>query len=136
MAWNRRSTAGSASLAESTFKKFERGSAVESIPASSNAVALRRTTGGTAPNGDASALFHAENDGTATITARRRDGATAQRRDGATAQPTTRGLCVLWWSRRGRWRSTCKTPWWEARLADVYPTGHDLVPYAARFGLT
>ncbi|MEU1781465.1 MULTISPECIES: hypothetical protein [Streptomyces] len=43
-----------------------------STPASGDSTALRRTTGRTAPNGDASATFHAEHDGTATITAQRR----------------------------------------------------------------
>lgn len=43
-----------------------------SAPTSSNSTILRRTTGGTKPNGDPSATFHAEHDGTATITAQRR----------------------------------------------------------------
>ncbi|MEV4741942.1 hypothetical protein [Streptomyces sp. NPDC049555] len=43
-----------------------------STPVSSNSTVLRRTTGGTAPNGNASATFRAEHDGTATITAQRR----------------------------------------------------------------
>lgn len=43
-----------------------------STPASSDSDVLRRTTGRTAPNGDASAVFHAEHDGTATVTAQRR----------------------------------------------------------------
>ncbi|MEU7166774.1 hypothetical protein AB0A70_19375 [Streptomyces morookaense] len=42
-----------------------------SAPTSGNSTILRRTTGGTKPNGDASATFHAEHDGTATITAQR-----------------------------------------------------------------
>ncbi|MFI1973318.1 hypothetical protein [Streptomyces cinnamoneus] len=42
-----------------------------STPTSSSIV-LRRTTGGTSPNGDASATFRTEHDGTATITAQRR----------------------------------------------------------------
>ncbi|MFF3920650.1 hypothetical protein ACFYZB_46150 [Streptomyces sp. NPDC001852] len=42
-----------------------------STPTSSNSTVLRRTSGRTAPNGDASATFHAEHDGTATITAQR-----------------------------------------------------------------
>ncbi|MFF8315378.1 hypothetical protein [Streptomyces lydicus] len=43
-----------------------------STPASSNSTVLRRTAGGTSPSGDASAVFHAEHRGTATITAVRR----------------------------------------------------------------
>ncbi|MGW0411727.1 hypothetical protein ACWERI_37785 [Streptomyces collinus] len=43
-----------------------------STPASSDSTVLRRTAGRTAPNGDASAAFHTEHDGTATITAQRR----------------------------------------------------------------
>jgi hypothetical protein len=43
-----------------------------STPASSDSTGLRRTTGRTTPNGDASAVFRAEHDGTATITAQRR----------------------------------------------------------------
>ncbi|MFJ3203665.1 hypothetical protein [Streptomyces sp. NPDC086989] len=43
-----------------------------STPTSSDSTVLRRTTGRTAPNGDAAATFHAEHDGTATITAQRR----------------------------------------------------------------
>ncbi|MFD8998885.1 hypothetical protein [Streptomyces abikoensis] len=42
-----------------------------STPASSDSTVLRRTAGRTAPNGDASATFHAEHEGTATITAQR-----------------------------------------------------------------
>ncbi|MFJ7157033.1 hypothetical protein ACIQUQ_19065 [Streptomyces sp. NPDC101118] len=40
-----------------------------STPASSDSTVLRMTAGRTAPNGDASATFQAEGDGTATITA-------------------------------------------------------------------
>ncbi|KAB7849993.1 hypothetical protein [Streptomyces mobaraensis] len=43
-----------------------------SAPTSSDSTVLRRTAGRTAPNGDASAVFHAVHDGTATITAQRR----------------------------------------------------------------
>ncbi|MBC2878423.1 MULTISPECIES: hypothetical protein [Streptomyces] len=43
-----------------------------STPAASDSAVLRRTAGRTAPNGDASAVFHAEHGGTATITAQRR----------------------------------------------------------------
>ncbi|MFI0742153.1 hypothetical protein ACH4PU_29390 [Streptomyces sp. NPDC021100] len=42
-----------------------------STPASSDSAVLRRTAGRMAPNGDASAAFHAEHPGTATITAQR-----------------------------------------------------------------
>ncbi|MGI5338081.1 hypothetical protein ACQEVS_12110 [Streptomyces sp. CA-181903] len=43
-----------------------------STPTSSDSAVLRLTAGRTAPNGDASATFRAEHDGTATITAERR----------------------------------------------------------------
>ncbi|MER5780292.1 hypothetical protein ABT104_00995 [Streptomyces mobaraensis] len=43
-----------------------------SVPTSSDSTVLRRTAGRTAPNGNASAVFHTEHGGTATITAQRR----------------------------------------------------------------
>ncbi|MCA6092290.1 hypothetical protein LE181_08965 [Streptomyces sp. SCA3-4] len=42
-----------------------------STPQSSNTEVLRRTAGGTAPNGSASAVFRQEQAGSATITAQR-----------------------------------------------------------------
>ncbi|MFI5977613.1 hypothetical protein [Streptomyces sp. NPDC051452] len=43
-----------------------------STPTSSDSTVLRRTTGATAPSGGASAVLHAEHDGTATVTTQRR----------------------------------------------------------------
>ncbi|MEV6949773.1 hypothetical protein AB0N07_49355 [Streptomyces sp. NPDC051172] len=45
---------------------------VWNTPTSSDSAVLRRSAGGTTPSGDASAAFHTEHDGTATITAQRR----------------------------------------------------------------